>query len=503
MFTVATNSWTLEEAAHLLNRAGFSAAPQTLSKFHRQGRHKAVNSLFSSAPAQNPAPPPWTAPNQRREKIVEFQRANRELRQQITDDNRQEIASQIRSLRQARRREERQQTTSLITWWFDLINQTKAPLTEQMVLFWHNHFATSRVKVRSAYLMFQQNQLFRRHALGNFKQLTHAVAADPAMMLYLDLPNSKKANPNENFARELLELFTLGEGHYSEDDIKSAARAFTGYQLSRRDGTITINPEQFDRGRKTFLGQSGNFDAPQIIDLIFSHSSDRPAYFIAAKLWAWFVNDPPTDRNTHALAQLLIKNDYQLSPTLRTLFLSEQFYSPAYRRNKIKSPVDFLLQLQHQLELPLPPASLLVPALQQLGQVPFYPPNVAGWKQGRGWINTNTLLARYNYAGLLCKASDDVIRSELAKGRSSRMLRIAARRWQGPDYAAIAPAELRASPEQLTDALIQRLFQQPVPESLRAQFISYARNKMATKVNHKAVAELVHLMTSTPHYQLC
>jgi uncharacterized protein (DUF1800 family) len=359
--------------------------------------------------------------------------------------------------------------------------------------------------------MIRQNDLFRRHAFGDFRQLTHAILRDPAMMLFLDTQTSKKGRPNENFAREVMELFTLGEGNYTEQDIREAARAFTGYQLNRRTGEVIHNRRQWDEGKKTVFGKTGNFDGDGVIDLLFEQPA--AATCLPSKLWAYFVEDEPPAAVVKELGKTFRANGFRIEPVLREIFLSNAFYDPSVIRNQIKSPVQFLVQMCRELEIADLPSAYALDCGRQLGQVLFVPPNVAGWDWGRAWINTNTLLSRYNIAGAVTKGAidapgtdprsdDDMMMSGEERPMLARLIKGSMKRWQGPDYEAIAPRPLREDPEKLVDSLIARFFGGDLGKKQRAAFVDYAVAKKGAVFTNHEVAELCHLMMSTPHYQL-
>jgi uncharacterized protein (DUF1800 family) len=504
MLPQADNSWTVYEAAHLLNRAGFGGNPNEIKAFHAMGRIKAVDSLL--APDPSPVPlPKWAS----REQAVADMRARFEQRRELQRKLRGLSPEQADRLRrennQDMQRESRQQALEGQGWWFHRMLVTRAPLREKMTLFWHDHFATSVQKVRQAALMMNQNDLFRKHAVGNFKELTQAILLDPAMLIYLDTESSRKGKPNENFAREVMELFTLGEGNYTEQDIREAARAFTGYQMNRLTGEVTHNIRQWDGGEKTIFGKSGPFTGADVIDLIFQ--SPRPAQFLAKKLWEFFVYENPSPTAVDALADSFHKSNFEVAPLLREIFLSKEFYAEASIRSQIKSPVQFLVSLLKQLEITTPPVGFPITSQQQLGQVLFLPPNVAGWDWGQAWINTNTLLTRYNLAGFLTKGAEEGGKAmQMENARTPGMAagnKRAGRGWKGPDYQKIAPRPLRENPAELVDSLIFRFFQGKLPDKARGSFIEYATAKKGVIFTDKETAELCHLILSTPYYQLC
>jgi uncharacterized protein (DUF1800 family) len=290
----------------------------------------------------------------------------------------------------------------LRNWWVDEMLATDQPLTERMVLFWHNHFTSSFLKVRYPAALFKQNALFRREAFGNFATLLKDVARDPAMLIYLDGMRSVARQPNENFARELLELFTLGEGHYAEADIKAAARAFTGWTVDRETGLFHSRDQEHDDGEKTFLGQTGRFGGDQIIDILLRHP--RTAETIVEKLWREFVSLRPDPAEVKRLAASF-RNGYEIKPLMRSILLSAQFRDPANRGALIKSPVELIVGTVHMLGLPVPEKTQLVRMMQGLGQMPFDPPNVKGWPGGESWVSTYTLLLRQQFLRRMVEAT--------------------------------------------------------------------------------------------------
>jgi uncharacterized protein (DUF1800 family) len=504
MLPQAENSWTIFEAAHLLNRAGFGGSPPEIKALHALGREKAVDSLIAPTEPLDAFPvPEWSTADQalagmksRREQYRASQMATRGLSAEKAEMAKREAF-------QAIQQKNRQQALEGQSWWFRRMLKTEAPLREKMTLFWHDHFATSIQKVKQPVLMMIQNEVFRQNAFGSFKDLTQAILMDPAMMLYLDTQSSKKGMPNENFAREVMELFTLGEGNYSEQDIHEAARAFTGYYLDLANGKVSHNKRQWDPTEKTVFGKTGAFDGRQVIDLIFEKK--QAARFMSKKLWEFFVSENPSESTLAALAASFQQADFKTGPLLREIFLSKEFYSEAVVRTQIKSPVQFIIAMLKQLEISNPPLGFPITAQLQLGQVLFMPPNVAGWDWGQAWINTNTLLTRYNLAGFLTKgtgASEPVMPDEKMKIPGMASVKNMGRGWQGPDYENIAPRALRENPVDLVDSLIFRFFQSPLPDKARSSFIEYATSKKGAIFTNSETAELCHLMLSTPYYQL-
>lgn len=514
MLQAAPDEWTIFEAAHLLRRAGFGGSPVEIKLLHSMGRYQAVESLLVPTEPLDAFPlPAWA----NREQAVADMRARlqqfQETRRATRDMTAEEAERFRRKSQQEQQQLNRRHGIEGQGWWFRRMLKTKAPLREKMVLFWHDHFATSIQKVKQPVLMMMQNELFRKHATGSFKELTHAILRDPAMMLYLDTQTSKKGKPNENFAREVMELFTLGEGNYGEQDIKEAARAFTGYQLNRFNGTVVHEPRQWDEGEKTIFGKTGKFDGDGVIDLLFQQSA--ASELVPRKLWEYFVSENPPEEGVDALAKSFRDADFKIEPLLREIFRSKAFYAEKVIRNQIKSPIQYLVQMLKELELADPPQAYTMNAQQQLGQVLFMPPNVAGWDWGKAWINTNTLLTRYNVAGFITKgsqeasqvaANDNEAMMDMQMDRRERLragaMQMAERTWAGPDFEKIAPRELREDPEKLVDALVFRFFQAPLGKKERGTFVEYAVSKKGAIFTNKEAGELCHLMLSTPHYQL-
>ena len=505
MIPIADSSWTIFEAAHLLNRAGFGGSPDEIKTFHALGREKAVESLISPLESMDAFPlPAWSSDEQAladmRNRVEQYrasQKGMRDLPPEQAENRRREAFKEIQKIN-------REHALEGQAWWFRRMLKTHAPLREKMTLFWHDHFATSIQKVKQAVLLIRQNDLFRHYAFGSFKELTQAVLLDPAMLLYLDTESSKKGQPNENFAREVMELFTLGEGNYTEQDIREAARAFTGYHLSRMTGKVTHNERQWDETDKTVFGKTGPFAGSDVINLIFEKK--EPARFMVRKLWEFFVYEKPSESAVDAIAVGFQKGGYQIGPLLREIFLSKEFYSESAMRSQIKSPIQYLIELLKQLEISNPPNGFPITAQQQLGQVLFMPPNVAGWDWGQAWINTNTLLTRYNLAGFLTKGAGEMEQTLSDERVKTKGMAPAPKNmgygWKGPDYEKIAPRPLRDKPGDLVDALIFRFFQNPLPEKARSSFVEYAISKKGAIFTNKEVGELCHLMLSTPYYQL-
>jgi uncharacterized protein (DUF1800 family) len=396
-----------EDARHLLNRANFAAGPAEIETFAGLTREQAVDRLLSSTgkPAVTP-PPAWAG--------ARFESLRR-FRGMSPED------------RKAALREMFQKAFELQSWWLTEMLVTPSPLTEKMTLFWHNHFVSSQQKVRSPQLMYGQNVLLRHHALGNFGALLHAVARDPAMVIYLDSASNRKGQPNENFAREVMELFTLGEGNYTERDVKEAARAFTGWGIEPDTGQFVFRRRAHDDGVKTVLGRTGDLDGGAVLDILLAQP--QTAELVAAKLWREFVAPEPDPGEIRRIAAVLRESGYEIRPAVRALLTSDAFYAPGNRAALIKSPVELVVGTLRQFNFstgePLP----FVLGVALLGQNLFAPPNVKGWPGGPMWINSTTLLARKAFLDRLFRVEE--MRAMMAEGGGIEPPKVAARMTDG------------------------------------------------------------------------
>jgi hypothetical protein len=380
---VSAEVWNARAARHLLNRAGFGIPAGRVGALVALSPEQAVASLLDYDPGAHPE----------RRGFILSPLARGDIKKMHPEAD----FAALQLLYQERQREEREAISALQAWWLARMYSTPNPLEEKLTLFWHGHFATSAQKVKSSYQNHQLYEIFRRNAVGNFKTLTTCVGQSPAMLEYLDNKKSTVEQPNENWARELMELFTLGQGQYTEDDIKESARAFTGWSCDRL--AFRYAEGRHDAGTKTFLGRTGNFQGWDVLDIIFEQPA--AATFITGKLWAFFAGVPGEKAVVEELAQTLRDNNYELRPMLRQLFLSEAFYSDSVQGAQVKSPAQFALQLCHDLGVNAPPFPALTRAVRVLGQDLFYPPNVKGWDGNRAWINANSLLIRTNLPATL------------------------------------------------------------------------------------------------------
>ena len=415
LFTTALGLWALlfslnssaaakisalgsEDARHLLNRTGFGTPPREVAEFSRLTREQAVDRLLASRRTE-----PFIAPP-----VVEFVAPIR-----VKKASEEEKKSLIR--------EEAQKVVGMRAWWLQEMLAAPTPadaLRERMTLFWHNHFVSSQQKVKSAPLLLQQNLLLRRHALGNFGELLHSVSKDPAMIIYLDSATNRKGSPNENFAREVMELFTLGEGRYSEQDIKEAARAFTGWSVEPETGEFKWRAPAHDTGVKQVLGAEGDFDGDAVLDILLRQPA--AAEFIAGKLWREFVSPQPEAKSVQRIATNFRDSGYEMKAVMRALLLSPDFWAKENRAALVKSPADLVVGSVRTLNVRVPDALPLAFAMRNLGQDLFAPPNVKGWPGGEAWINSTTLLARKQFVERLLRAEEFIEPTRRADGVNMR-----------------------------------------------------------------------------------
>lgn len=454
---VAAQPIGYEGARHLLNRTGFGATDAEIREYSGLERSEAVERLLAGATREAATRPPAFA----EAPPLPFHR----LRAMSVEER---MAEQRRNIEQG---------LELREWWLREMLATPSPLTEKMTLFWHNHFATSQQKVRSPQLMYRQNVLLRREALGNFGTLLHAISRDPAMLVYLDNAGSRRQAPNENFAREVMELFTLGEGRgYGERDIKEAARAFTGWSLDRDTLEFTFRRMWHDRGEKTVLGRTGRFDGDDVLDILLARP--ETAELVVTKLWKELVSPTPEAAQVERIAAAFRAARYEVKPMLRAMLLSESFWAPGNRGALIKSPLELVLGTLRTFEIR--PASLrpAVVATALLGQNPMSPPNVKGWPGGEAWIDSATLLGRKQIVERVFRGSDAMAEAapaaeakvEARQGVEGRLRRMVER---GMQTYAFDPERWQAtlSPKTSVAALVLATAPvNPAPEGLdRAQ----------------------------------
>jgi hypothetical protein len=400
---ISTADWNSRRAAHLLERAGFGGTPEDIARLTAMGPQAAVRHLvyYSNIPDKLPAFDHSGAHDSGLEPFAPSRPAATDLAKKTGESlgvkvkpsgNRrlQPVADRFFYWLRASRLE----THRLSYWWANRMLATERPVEEKMALFWHGHFATTEEKVRDYRKMLRQNELFRQKGTGNFRDLMIGVAQDPAMLAFLDAAVNVKGAPNENFAREIMELFTMGVGNYSETDIREAARAFTGWNFT--DLEFKQDPDKHDDSVKTVLGKRGNLDGVDVIDVILSHPVT--AEYIAGKIYRYFVRQELSPALKQLLGSRLRESNYEIAPLLETIFLSRDFYSAASTGTRIKPPVELVISTYKKMGLKeVPGVPDFNDVTESLGQKLFYPPTVAGWAHGKSWITPGLLLTRGNF----------------------------------------------------------------------------------------------------------
>lgn len=517
-------AWDAGAAAHLLSRAAFGGTAEEVARLAALPMERAVETLLSEAAgAGMPARPEW----------VKDPWVNTERR--YADTSREESAASHR----ATRRRYATEVNDLRAWALRQMIATPAPLREVMTLFWHGHFATAVGKVNLSQAIYQQDETLRRLALGNFRTLVDEVTLNPAMMMYLDLEDSDKARPNENYARELYELFTVGIGHYTEKDIKETARALTGWTLDgpqgmaklratatdtprdfARDGLIaTFVPERHDDDEKTIFGQSGHFNLESVVELILRQ--EATGRFLAAKLIDFFGASDPKEALRGRMAEAFAASKGEVRELLRVLFTAPEFYADAARGSHIKGPVRLLVGACRQLKLDVEPTPTLAQLTAAMGQELFNPPNVKGWPGGRSWIGAGTLAVRYHLPEALLDGQEPAGLEPLGINRPFPVPRDA---MQGPAMVArmegamterraerrkgglqcrfrpeaMFPQGIPAESGLLVDAMIARLIVTPIRPATRAALVSACE---ATPPAERP-ALVARLILASPEYQL-
>ena len=403
---ITAAEWNYDRAAHLLERAGFGGTPDDIQRLAEMTPEQAVRSLVYYDRINNDHLMPFEHSGLWDETLIDFP-PSRPAATEMALEKGEGMGVRLKPEHVNRYaqpasdrffywlRATRLETRRVGYWWAERMLDTKRPLEEKMALFWHGHFATAESKVRDYRKMLLQIDTFERHATGNFGDLVVAVAQDPAMLYYLDAGVNVKGAANENFAREVMELFTMGVGNYSERDVREAARAFTGWNFNNLD--FVVDPALHDDDPKEFLGRTGNFDGVDVLDIILEQPVT--AEYIATKIFRFFVRDDVSPELSAKLGSLLRDADYELRPLLMTTFLSRDFYSTATYGAHIKGPVEHVITLLKQLGVEDVPG---VPDFNAttiaLGQHLLNPPSVAGWAQGQSWITPALIQERGNVA---------------------------------------------------------------------------------------------------------
>jgi hypothetical protein len=556
---ITASDWNAERAAHLLERAGFGGTPEDVSRLASLTPQRAVDSLVDYQRVDNgdarafEESGVWDAgmdpfPPSRAEAVRLGREHGEALGVKVLPEGSPRRLQPVVDKFFYGLRANSIETQRLGVWWANRMLTTKRPLEEKLTLFWHGHFATGDAKVRDYRMMLRQNEMLRTHAEGPLRDLLVGILEDPAMLVYLDNGENVKKHPNENFGRELLELFTMGVGNYTERDVREAARAFTGWTNDVLE--FKIDKEQHDAGEKTFLGRSGPLDGADIIDTILNQKVTGE--HVAAKMYRFFVRDEISPAVRTELGREFKGSGYQLRPLLKHIFLSKDFYSSASMATQIKSPVLLVVSTYRKMglrELPtIPDFGRLTGGL---GQTLFDPPNVAGWAGGRTWITPATLLQRGNLfrdvlfadaktfrapdrlmPGTYARVGDNIAKgmniteatkegtgdaesnaqvdrdedynTRYASYRGYLMAfertKPIPRRVADLSLVSMVAAAHAGSAEAVVDHFAKRFLSAPLPSKDRVAFVEFMRDKSLT--SESDLRELLYLVLSTPEYQL-
>ena len=500
--------FTIEHARHLLNRAGFGGTPEEVEALHQKGFKNAIEEIVSGLDHAPKANDVFTYEPFKGVTPQEFRKLSQDERRKFN----QRRQRYYNNLMQRYRR-----------WWMGQFVSSPYPFREKLALFWHGYFTSSFRIVRDATRMMNQIELYREEGLGNFRSLLRRVSKDPAMLRYLDNDRNVKGAPNENYAREVMELFTLGEGHYTEEDVKECARALTGW-VNRREGARFL-PRLHDKEPKTIFGRSGNYNADDALDVILQR--DEAPRWVAQRILAYFVGPEMPDGMVERYARHLRALDWDLKPFFKILFSDPDFYSPTVIGSHIASPVQYLAGISRRLG-ENPPTWMLVNFSDQLGQMLLDPPNVKGWEGGDAWITTSSLMQRGNFARYLvvgfdrrrvlrdfATKNDDEVSMKVKQSAANKILRGAGRRtWQPlTRMRELAIVKGAKSAEELVDFFCDRFLAVPVTDDARASLIAFMQNEKgntparfrrprALEYSESLLRRLVHLILSLPEAQL-
>jgi hypothetical protein len=446
---ISAADWNYNFAAHLLERAGFGGTPEEIEALARMTPAQAVARLVHFEGTDTGNLPPFDESGIHDPGLEPFP-PSRPAVTDLAKKNGEALGIKVKPSGNRRLqpvvneffywlRASSLETNRVAYWWANRMLDSPRPLQEKMALFWHGHFAVSEAKVRDYRKTLGELRLYEKHGTGNFRDLMVAVAQDPGMLSFLDAGVNVKGAPNENFAREIMEMFTMGVGHYTEKDVREGARAFTGWNYV--DLKFVVNKAEHDDGEKTFLGKTGRFDGVDVIDIIMQQPAT--ADFIAGKIYRFFVRQDLSPELQAQLGAVLRNAHYDIAPLLETIFLSRDFYSAASVGTQIQSPVQLVISTYRKLGLKSVPG---VPdfnsATGALGQRLFAPPTVAGWAGGRSWITPGLLLERGNFARDVLFPDINFIPPDRYNG-SAEIRRVASRIRQGLDITSATMPDLK------------------------------------------------------------
>jgi len=467
---------------HLFWRAGFGASPIEVQKATSMSRLQIVKSLFRDNSHLKLLVQVSDVPTQDLKNI-------RQAVKQNAGGSREELRDKLKLMAQERR----ESISSLNDTWVAQMGNGAYAFREKMAFFWHNHFAC---RSRAVSFIQQQNNTLRTHALGKFGDLLMAVSKDAAMLQFLNNQQNRKRSPNENFAREVMELFTLGRGHYTEQDIKEAARAFTGWGFNI-NGEFVFRENFHDDGLKTIFGRSGKYTGEDVIEMLLANP--KTALHISTKIYRAFVNEKIDPAHIEAMAKRFYHSQYDITDLMEYIFTSDWFYHPGNIGAQIKSPVEYISGIQRTFHLDFVDKTPVLYTQKILGQVLFNPPNVAGWPGGKAWIDSSSLLSRLQLPSVLfrnetinvsVKESGDVNEEKLVRKNKFDI---------NMNWKAFAHSFESIPDVALCKTLASYLLQVPINDAT----IKRIENKVSAPERSEIVKQLCISLMSTPEYQVC
>ena len=464
---------------HLFQRAGFGATPTQMKEFEEKSPEKVLKFLLKDSEKINQL------------QIVDEETAmvmKKKMLRNMLDKKglpAEDIKEQIK--------EYREQLTDLNFLWVKNMASGESMLREKMTLFWHGHFAC---RLRQPLLTQIQNNVIRENALGKFGDLLLAVSKDPGMLQFLNNQQNNKNSPNENFAREVMELFTLGRGNYTEKDIKEAARAFTGWGANPK-GEFVFRNNQHDDGEKTFQGKTGHFKGEDILNIILQNP--KTSTFICTKIYRYFVNENVDNQIVEGMAKRFRSTDYDIKDLMEYTFKSDWFYRAENIGTRIKSPVELLVGMQRNFNIKFERKQPVLFIQKALGQILFYPPNVAGWSGGKSWIDSSTLMTRMKLPELIFKDSEITFTPKDEGDVNTENLNKKVRQMQANiDWTAFQNNFSTQNPQELLDKLDAYLLSRPLSTQQKSMILS----KIEGKVGVGLLQNMAQSIASLPEYQL-
>ena len=465
---------------HLFQRAGFGATPTQIREFGDKSSSKVMKYLLKDSEKVEPLI------------VIEEENAIIVKKKALRDTLLMGGTLSAEMIKE-RLKGNRDKITDLNFLWVNKMASGDGMLREKMTLFWHGHFAC-----RSRQPLFDQqlNNVIRENALGKFSDLLLAVSKSPAMLQFLNNQQNRKGSPNENFAREVMELFTLGRSNYTEQDIKEAARAFTGWGFNLQ-GEFVFRDRQHDAGEKVFQGQTGNFKGEDIIKIILQNP--KTATFITTKIYRYFVNENLNNQIIEKLAKRFRSTDYDLADLMENIFTSDWFYLPENIGTRIKSPIELLVGMQRNFGISFEQKQAVLFIQKSLGQILFYPPNVAGWSGGKNWIDSSTLLARMKLPEIIFKAAEVTFRLKDDGDVNTEYLSKRVNRIQAKiDWQAFENSLEANNSQEITNKMESYLLSRPLNESQKTMILSKIEGK-----NSKELTQIIaQNIASLPEYQL-